>query len=95
MGISDRKLLTLIADFDPLNGSSLVDVSNTFIQQFIHKGILADQVDENADEVHEDEKKSSHSITSFIDEILKLKEGEYVWNSDTETWECTNCKDND
>ncbi|MBN3584878.1 RHS repeat-associated core domain-containing protein, partial [Algoriphagus aestuarii] len=95
MGITDRKLLTLIADFDPFQASSLVDVENTFTQQFIHDGGLfgiADQVDENADQVYKDENQSSHSIASFVNDISKLKEGTYKWNAKTESWECTNCK---
>jgi len=94
MGISDRKILTLIADFDPFQASFLVDIKNTFTQQFIHKGILtlADQVDRNADEVHNDKSQRSHSIASFINDISKLKEGSYVWNAKSKTWHCTNCK---
>ncbi len=94
MGIKDRKLLTLIADFDPFQASSLVDVENTFIQQYLHKGLLADQRDENADEVHGDEEESSHSISSFtLEEISNLEEGTYEWNSETEEWDCTSCKE--
>lgn len=68
-------------------------LSTAFIQQFLHDGILADQVDENADEVHDDDEESSHSISSFANDISKLKEGTYVWNSETESWECTSCKE--
>lgn len=94
MGIKDRKLLTLIADFEPFQASSLVDVENTFIQQYLHKGLLADQRDENADEVHGDEEESSHSIYSFtLEEISNLEEGTYRWNSEREEWYCTSCKE--
>ena len=38
MGITDHKVLTLIADFDAFQGNSLEDVPDTYIQQFIHYG---------------------------------------------------------
>ncbi len=93
---ADKKLLTLIADFDPFQASSLVDVENTFTQQFIHDGGLfglADQVDENADKVYKDKNQRSHSIASFVNDISKLKEGTYNWNAKTKSWDCTSCKE--
>ncbi len=92
MKITDRKLLTLIADFDPFQAKKLKDIKNVFIQQFIHDGILADQEDENADEIHRDNSKKSHSILTFLSDVSKLKEGTYIYNNETKEWECTNCQ---
>lgn len=92
MGITDRKLLTLIADFDPFQGKKLKNIDDTFIQQFIHDGLLANQEDKNADEVHRDKSKKTHSISTFRSDVSKLKEGTYKWNG--KKWKCTSCKEN-
>ena len=92
MGITDRKILTLVADFDPFQGKKLENVDDTFIQQYIHDGLLANQRDEYADEVYPDESKKSHSIITFLSDVSKLKEGTYKWNG--KKWECTSCKEN-
>ncbi|MCB9303636.1 MAG: hypothetical protein H6566_23610 [Lewinellaceae bacterium] len=70
--------------------------SNVFTQQFIHRGgifdgsladapWLANQTQEGAEDVQEDEGQSSHSILSFFGDINKLKEGTYIWNG--QKWE--------
>lgn len=47
----------------------------------------ADEREKGDYEYIENENKSSHSILSFFDEITKLKEGKYKWNSSTKEWE--------
>ncbi|SMC78070.1 RHS repeat-associated core domain-containing protein, partial [Moheibacter sediminis] len=87
--------ITLVADFDPFQAASSYTNAHPdiFTQQFTHIGGsfgLADQEQEGVDEYHE--KKGEHSISTFFDDISKLKEGTYKWNDKTNQWDCTDCK---
>ena len=92
MGITDQKILTLIADFDAFQGGSLENIPNTFTQQFIHISGFADQEDKNADEVHTDKNKKDHSVETFFSDISTLKEGRYKYNKKTKSFDCITCK---
>ena len=98
-----KALITLVADFDPFQAGSKRGNAdpNTYTQQFIHEGWtditgfggLANQEEEGADEIINNKKKSSHFISTFIDNISDLQEGTYTWDNDKEEWICTTCKD--
>ncbi|NJL77544.1 MAG: hypothetical protein HC892_23415, partial [Saprospiraceae bacterium] len=88
--------ITLVADFDPFQAKGLKAEPNIFTQQFTQEGgvfegglmeapWLANQRQKGADEQHDDKDESSHSISTFIDNINELKEGTYIWNGNE--WE--------
>ena len=97
-----KALITLVADFDPFQAGGKLGKAdkNTYTQQFIHDGFgnilgagwLANQKEEGADDIQNDEKKSSHFINTFAGDISQLQEGTYEWNKDKEEWVCTSCK---
>jgi hypothetical protein len=86
----------------PFQAAGLQAEPGVFTQQFTQEGgmfeggimdapWLANQRQQGVDEQNDDENESSHSISTFINNISQLKEGIYKWNG--EDWECTNCKD--
>jgi RHS repeat-associated protein len=85
--------ITLIADFDPFQASAIKNNGKTRKQQYTHFGGVtgiygtADEMEKGEYEYFENEKKSSHSILSFFDDISKLQEGTYKWNDTTQEWE--------
>ena len=97
-----KALITLVADFDPFQAGGKLGKADkdTYTQQFIHDGFwnilgagwLANQKEEGADEVENNEAKSSHFAETFLDNIDDLQEGTYEWDNDKEEWICTNCK---
>ena len=84
-------LITLEADFDPFQANTLSVIDNVFTQQFTHNRVfegdywyLANKKQEGLKHYYNDKEQGSHSITSFFNDISKLKEGTYIW--DGENW---------
>ena len=87
-----KALITLVADFDPFQAGGKLGKADkdTYTQQFIHDGFwnilgagwLANQKEEGADEVENNEAKSSHFAETFLDNIDDLQEGTYEWDND-------------
>lgn len=83
--------IILVADFDPFFAESMEADPNIYTQQFNHKngkgrkssdkfGWLGNQIQSGVDYYHEDKKESAHSISTFFNDISKLKEGSYKWD---------------
>ncbi|MEM9921255.1 MAG: RHS repeat-associated core domain-containing protein, partial [Bacteroidota bacterium] len=86
--------VTLMADFDPFQAASFSAIDNVFTQQFNQSfgpgkddttligdwAGVANQKQENAEEYYDDEDTGSHNIWTFIDDIVNLKEGTYIWD---------------
>jgi hypothetical protein len=97
-----KALITLVADFDPFQAGGKLGKAdkNIYTQQFINDGWwnifgagwLANQEEEGANEVTNNENKTSHFIDTFLGNIDDLKEGTYEWNEDSQEWICTSCK---
>ena len=84
-------LVTLEADFDPFQANTLSVIDNVFTQQFTHNRLfegdywyLANKRQDGLKHYYNDIEQGSHSITSFLNDISKLKEGTYLWNG--ENW---------
>ncbi len=96
-----KVLISLVADFDPLQGASKSGKANDdiYTQQFINAGItdilgfgwLANQREEGAEDVIENKNKTEHFIEAFSGNIDNLQEGIYEWDENKEEWTCTNC----
>jgi RHS repeat-associated protein len=99
-----KALITLVADFDPFQAGGALGKAdkNTYTQQYINSGWwdifsagwLANQEEEGAEEVINNESKTSHFIETFSGNIDDLQEGSYEWDNDNEEWICTSCKNN-
>ena len=80
--------ISLVADFDPYEGSDMTADGETPTFQFIHNGLLANQKEKG--KVEQKPSKSSsnaHAISSFFTDISQLQEGTYKWNEQTRTWD--------
>ncbi len=98
-----KALITLVADFDPFQAGGKLGKAdkNTYTQQFINAGFLdlfnagflANEEEEDADQVIENENKTSHFIETFLGNISDLQEGKYEWDEDNQEWICTTCND--
>ena len=80
-------LVTLEADFDPFQANTLSVIDNVFTQQFTHSRMfegdywfLANKKQKGIKEYYNDKNQGSHYITSFFNDISKLREGTYIWN---------------
>lgn len=85
--------ITLVADFDPFQASSLNADPNIFTQQFTHLGGtfgLAEDRQEGLSDDNYYESNGDHSIFTFTQDISKLEQGIYKWNGSE--WVCTTCK---
>ncbi|WP_340064449.1 RHS repeat-associated core domain-containing protein [Ascidiimonas aurantiaca] len=99
-----KTLVSLVADFDPFQAGRRLGKAdnNIYTQQFINSawwsifdaGWLANEEEEDADEVTNNPNKTSHFIETFIDNVNDLQEGTYEWNEDDQEWICTSCKNN-
>lgn len=97
-----KVLISLVADFDPFQAGGALGKAdkNIYTQQFINSGWwdifgagwLANQEEEDADEVVNNENKTSHFIETFSGNIDDLQEGKYEWDEDKQEWICTSCK---
>ena len=83
-------LVTLEADFDPFQAGSLSIIPNVYTQQFTHNKMfggdywyIANQKQKGLENYYNDKQQGSHAITSFFNDISKLKEGTYIWNGST------------
>ena len=83
-------LVTLEADFDPFQAGSLSANSNVYTQQFTHNKtftgdywFLANEQQKGLKNYYNDKKQGSHMITTFFNDISKLKEGTYIWDGDS------------
>jgi RHS repeat-associated protein len=85
--------ISLVADFDPFQASSLKADSNIFTQQFTHLGGffgLAEDRQEGLSDENYYESNGEHSIFTFVENINDLQEGTYKWNGSE--WVCSTCK---
>ncbi|MFC4230617.1 RHS repeat-associated core domain-containing protein [Parasediminibacterium paludis] len=89
--------ITLVADFDPFDGSEIIADSDIKTQQFKHKGTFWENLKfwNLSWLANEDEKglnqediltnkgtSTSHILSSFLGEISLLSEGTYKWNNE-------------
>ena len=92
--------ITLVADFDPYQGSSLKVDKDIYTQEFLHKefgnikgfGWLANEQEQGISDKNTFTNTGSstdHSILTFVNDISKLQEGTYKWNGNK--WICTTC----
>lgn len=83
--------ITLVADFDPYEASSIINDGSTKKQQFKHAnnlniaglGWLANENEQGLDKSNittNSGKSTDHSIFSFLNDISSLSEGTYKWN---------------
>lgn len=79
-----------MADFDPFQAGSLSVDSNVYTQQFTHNKMfvgdywfLANEQQKGLKNYYNDKKQGSHTITTFFNDICKLKEGMYIWDGDS------------
>ena len=94
--------ITLVADFDPFQAGSQYGKAdpNIHTQQFINEGWtdifnagwLANEREEGVEDRIINEKRSSHFINDFFENISDLKEGTYEWDDKKEEWICISCK---
>ncbi|PWJ59908.1 RHS repeat-associated protein [Dyadobacter jejuensis] len=98
--------ISLVAHFDPFQGSDITTDPNVFTMQFMHQfGLTADGGKRNesdsfwwlanekvngTDYFEQSSTEMGHGIGSFFENIGTLQEGSYIWNS--AAWECQNCK---
>lgn len=92
--------ITLIADFDPYQASTIDNDGKTKKQQYLHHGKgsstgwLANEKESSPEnyELYESQTEGSHLTMSFINELKNLKEGTYTWNETTQEWELQDLK---
>lgn len=53
---------------------------------------MANQKEEDADDIIVNENKTAHWIETFNGNIDQLSEGTYEWDEDKQEWTCTNCQ---
>ena len=83
----NNAIITLEADFDPYQANTLSAINNVYTQQFTHNRpfdgdfwYVANKKQEGEIDYFNDREKGSHSITSFVNDISKLREGTYIWD---------------
>jgi hypothetical protein len=88
--------ISLVADFDPFEASLIYNDGKIKKQQFLHSGKgdlltgwIANEQEENPEnfQIFESETEGSHSIMSFLNEIILLKADHYTYNEATKEWE--------
>lgn len=90
-----------MADFDPFQAGSKYGSADESVHtmQFINSGWwnllgagwLANQKQEGAESVKNNKNKTSHFISTFIDNVNGIAEGTYKWDKDKQEWICTTC----
>jgi len=96
-----KVLISLVADFDPFQAGTSYGEADPDIHtlqfinsgwwDFFNAGWLANQEEDGAEKVKDNENKTSHFIETFVDNISDLKKGTYEWNEEKQRWVCTSC----